>query len=214
MSSPDPFAIKITCPLCSSPDAVMTMSAVKCPNKACANHAAGPQAGPEQPPSQGAPALPREAGPKAAPMQGDFHAGANRLEIRYRNSRGEEKTFYGDQTSAMASGKHFSLKLEPTGRRVAFAKERILNWAEVKAAVPNPPPTKNSGNPAGCLLILLGRLATYAAVIYFVTAWLPVPGLVRALIAVALVIAIPAVLKLLAAAAGLRSRTDGQGQPR
>lgn len=194
MSNADPFSVKIACPLCGNPDALMTLSAVKCPNPKCANNAAGappaspepftpspttlpaadpqpsaPEPTPQAPSPAPAPVAPKDkkkwvkaknkpkAKPKAKPPQEPFNPNANRIEIKYRNHKGEEKTFTGDGSTAKASGKHLSLRIAPTGVRASFAKERILNWKDIAAALPNIPalPNRKPGGCGGCLFFLL-----------------------------------------------------------
>jgi hypothetical protein len=64
-----------------------------------------------------------------------FDPGPAAIRIQYLNFRGQQKTFTGDRTTLRAKGKHVSLRLAPTGRRVTFSKECIQNFAEVEAAL-------------------------------------------------------------------------------
>ena len=68
-------------------------------------------------------------------MATGFDPGPAAIQIRYLNFRGEVKTFTGDRTTLRAKGKHVSIRLAPSGRRVAFNKECIQNPAEVEAAL-------------------------------------------------------------------------------
>jgi hypothetical protein len=65
----------------------------------------------------------------------------HRLEVRYRNYRGEYKVFVGDARSVRRRNAHYSLCVEPNGQRIALARDRIENLAEVEqhaAQIPTP----------------------------------------------------------------------------
>ena len=65
----------------------------------------------------------------------DFAAGVHRIAVRYRNHRDEHKTFGGDRRTLRRRGRHISLNVEPTGRRIALAANRIQNLDEVESAL-------------------------------------------------------------------------------
>jgi len=62
--------------------------------------------------------------------------GANAIEVRYRNWKGETKTFIGDRRTMRRRGRHLTLRVAPEGVRVALALDRIQNLPEVEAAAP------------------------------------------------------------------------------
>jgi hypothetical protein len=64
-------------------------------------------------------------------LSGNFDPGPHSVEVRYRNFRGEERTFSGDRRTVRRRGNHISLCLAPTGRRVALARDRIQNVSEL-----------------------------------------------------------------------------------
>ncbi|HUJ39311.1 MAG TPA: hypothetical protein VLW54_02095 [Candidatus Acidoferrales bacterium] len=80
-------------------------------------------------------------------LSGEFDPGEGRVEVHYRNSRGEEGRFEGDARTLRESGEHISLRLAPTGKRVAFAKKWVQNLSEVTghtdSALREPVPSSN-----------------------------------------------------------------------
>ena len=174
MDEKDQFDLKMACPLCGNAEARMTLEAIKCPNPPCANFggaAPPPTPAPAAPPPEISQPLPESPAPRPekkparVPPEEKFDPVANRLEIKYRNHKGQEKSFIGDSATIRASGKHISVRVLPSGERIALAKERILNWADMKAAVPSPMPTsaskKKPASGCGCLILMifLGLLA-------------------------------------------------------
>ncbi len=69
------------------------------------------------------------------PRRGSFSP-AKPLNIRYRNFRGEEKTFVADASTMERKQQHFVAQVAPTGERIVLARNRMLNLAEVEAAFP------------------------------------------------------------------------------
>ena len=63
-------------------------------------------------------------------------AGARRIEIRYRNWRDRDRTFIGDRTTLRRRRQHVTVRVEPTGGRIALRVDRIANRAEVEGAIP------------------------------------------------------------------------------
>lgn len=119
---------EVLCPACRTPGAQKLLWRVKCRRPGCPHYDAA---------LAGAPAAPRAAPARARrPLAGSFDPGDRRIEIRYRNHAGEEKTLIGDRATLRRRGEHFSLRLAPTGKRCALARERMLNLAQVEAALP------------------------------------------------------------------------------
>jgi hypothetical protein len=69
------------------------------------------------------------------PRRADYSP-ANALEIRYRNFRGEEKTFTADADSLQRKRNHVIAAVKPTGEKIALSCERIQNLSEVEEALP------------------------------------------------------------------------------
>ena len=141
----DWFARQIRCPECGDGRARQPLfGRIRCPNRACSYFDArlagsleeeGLQA--ESAPIYRKPhTRERITKPKAAES---FNPGARAIQVRYQNYRGEEKTFSGDPRTLRRRHKHISLRVAPTGIRIALARERILNLAEVDALLSKTP---------------------------------------------------------------------------
>jgi hypothetical protein len=64
------------------------------------------------------------------------------LQIRYKNYAAEDKTFSADPRSIARKRAHVSVRVAPTGKRIALDRSRILNGDAVDQAVQaNPRPT-------------------------------------------------------------------------
>lgn len=109
------------CPVCGYPEARKFLWMVKCANPQCAKHA-GPAARPQ-------PVVPKK---ETKSPTGGVDPGANAVVIRYRNHQGQEKDYKGDRRTLRVRGKHVSVCLAPTGRRVSFLKARLLNVSELE----------------------------------------------------------------------------------
>jgi hypothetical protein len=142
----DLFARDAACPRCGERRARRGFfGRVKCPNRACENFdpilmyerdeaqrteertAAVRGAGARRQHDGSAP-----AGRRPRPLSGDFVASPYAIEVHYRNFRGEEKTFVGDRRTLRRRGRHVTLRVEPTGSRIALATARIHNIAAVE----------------------------------------------------------------------------------
>jgi hypothetical protein len=64
------------------------------------------------------------------------------IQVRYQNYRGEEKTFSGDPRTLRRRHNHISLRVAPTGIRIALARKRILNLAELDALLSKTPTSR------------------------------------------------------------------------
>lgn len=155
----DLFARDVDCPRCGQNGARQGLfRPVKCPNRACDNFDL--ELMHEREETRRAEELNREKSHQAEQMEaavasgkarqyrnprtgetvyrevpGDFDPGEYRIEVHYRNFRGEEKTFVGDWRTLRRRGKHVSLQVVPTGTRIALATDRIQNVAEVEDAL-------------------------------------------------------------------------------
>ncbi|MGH9577471.1 MAG: hypothetical protein ACRD3R_08535, partial [Terriglobales bacterium] len=103
MSLFDMFAAHIRCPACGDLGARRLLWTVKCRNMACRYFDPETmQQAPAPPASLHAAAARSAASFGGAPFQGS-------LTIRYRNFRGEDKSFVGDAATARRRGNHISL---------------------------------------------------------------------------------------------------------
>jgi hypothetical protein len=121
MSLFDMFGKECGCPGCRQRGAKKFMGKVKCRNANCVNY--------DRDFAQKNP-MPMGGAQSPAPLprfSGDFDPGSNKLEIRYRNFRGDEQTYVGDRRTLRRRGQHISLRLAPTGRRASFALKWIVS---------------------------------------------------------------------------------------
>lgn len=128
------FGARTTCPLCGSRYARETFGGIKCPTPDCANYErasasrqAIPPAAATAPPPPGRPEF-QHRGP---PVR--FQ---DPVDVRYVNFRGEARVFTAERSSLRMKGLHVSLRVAPTGRRIALRLDRIANRAEVQALLP------------------------------------------------------------------------------
>ena len=118
---------KKNCPQCGAKGAKADGARVRCPNPSC-RYFDG--------------AVGRGFGLR--PRRSDYSPG-NPLEIRYRNLRGEEKTFRADQDSLTKKGNHIVARVAPTGEKISLSRDRIQNLAEVEDALPKPTESAAAG---------------------------------------------------------------------
>jgi hypothetical protein len=121
------------CPVCHGPGAQKFLWMVRCPRRGCPKYDPACDA----PDAARGETAGRQAGAApAAVLTGTFDPGPNRIDIRYRNYLGEEKTFVGDRTTLRLYRTRVSLRLVPTGRRCSLGLDRILNRGDVEAQIP------------------------------------------------------------------------------
>jgi len=87
------------------------------------------------------------------------------IQVRYKNYRGEEKTFSGDARSLRRRHNHVSLRVSPSGTRIALSRKRILNLAEVDSLLSTMPTPREQAifayhNTRGTTSQILERLRT------------------------------------------------------
>ncbi len=148
---------KIKCPRCGTRGAKEINGAVHCPNPSCSYFSASMGKG-----SASAPQDSSAFGQQQEDAAGGFSSGPSMqvpegwFAIRYRNFRGQEKSFVADAASARRKNNHISVKVgegkrmvtirDPqTGEphrvrqeiRIALSRDRILNLSEVEAAMPH-----------------------------------------------------------------------------
>jgi hypothetical protein len=138
-----------TCPLCGEARARKPLfGRVRCPNRECGNfdmdllmqreEAAQPQSSSAIQPERHY-RDPRTGEVVSQKLPQDFNPGESGIDVHYRNFRGEEKIFRGDRRTLRRRGNHLSLRLAPTGRRAAFARDRIGNLPELEQALSQVP---------------------------------------------------------------------------
>jgi hypothetical protein len=142
----DLFSRRVRCPACGEAGAYQSLfGGVRCPNRACGHFDSALAASAEA--ASGAEPGRTYRNPrtgdkiiKPTPAE-NFDPGAGAIEVRYKNFRGEDKTFVGDRRTLRRRGNHYSLRVAPSGQRLALARDRIGNLAEIEQAaakVPNP----------------------------------------------------------------------------
>jgi hypothetical protein len=143
MSFLDFLTGKIKCPSCGTAGAKKSATGFRCPNPNCQWYDRSlepkerkPDRGPRTP-RTGEPLIPEDMASKLMQAQSGFSP-ARTITIRYRNFRGEEKTFTADPESAVRKKKHLSLRVAPTGARIVLARDRIQNPSEVDDLIPQP----------------------------------------------------------------------------
>jgi len=66
------------------------------------------------------------------PTEGSFKP-VQPLIIRYRNFAGQDRTFVAEMDSLVRKGNHMVGRVEPTGKKIALARDRIQNLQEVES---------------------------------------------------------------------------------
>jgi hypothetical protein len=127
MSLLDFLTGKIRCPNCGASGAKESGGQILCPNPACAYYDRSREKG-----GQPRPAPQRATMDEAARS----FVAARPVTLRYRNFRGEEQTFTVDGESGVQKKNFLSLKVAPSGQRIAFLRERIQNLREIEGAIP------------------------------------------------------------------------------
>ena len=141
----DVFSRSVRCPSCGQAGARQSFfGGVRCPNRACGHFDAGLLADAEETPpgNEGRRYVnPRTGERLPAKQQPQFDPGPYAVQVHYTNFRGEQKTFTGDRRTLRRRGDHYSLRCAPSGQRLALARTRIGNLAEIEqlaAKVPSP----------------------------------------------------------------------------
>ncbi len=127
------FLFGKSCPVCGTNGAKTKDCRTRCPNPSC-QYFDG---------TLGRSGVLRAAGLRK-PRRSDY-VPDSLLEIRYRNFRGEEKTFRADENSLLRRRNHISARVAPTGERISLSRDRIQNLSEVEEALPKPDESKPPG---------------------------------------------------------------------
>jgi hypothetical protein len=140
----DWFVRPIRCPGCGDSRARQPLfGRIRCANRACAYF--DPRWANRLEEQGQAQLAPRYRNPRTgervtkSKVAKSFNPGGRLIQVRYTNFRGEEKTFSGDPRTLRRRGNHISLCVCPTGIRLALARGRILNLAEVDAVLSKTP---------------------------------------------------------------------------
>ncbi len=124
----------VVCPDCRTRGAVkIAFARVRCRNPACRHYdpslafaSVRQSLAPEQ--------------PRTAP-QGDFNPGPEAITIRYRNYRGDDVEFTGDRRTIRFCKAHVSVRVAPTGKRIALWQRFVRDLEELRRHAPSGMPT-------------------------------------------------------------------------
>ena len=114
---------QLKCPRCGTKGARKSQGQTLCPNPSCPNFDISLRADQAR------------ADRISSPAREDFSPLAP-VEIRYRNFRGEEKTFTAETETLRRRHNHIVAQVTPTGERISLSRDRIQNLDEVERAVP------------------------------------------------------------------------------
>ena len=123
------FGSEIKCPACGS-RARDSLSGPRCTSPDCRLYVS-----PGGRPATGR----RDTGPPIADVPVKFD---DPIVIEYTNFQDEEKDFVGSQKSLRRRNAHISVRVEPTGRRITLALDRIRNRPSIESGMP-PQPDSN-----------------------------------------------------------------------
>lgn len=152
MSLFDLFSKDVQCPSCGDPAARQAIwGTVRCPNPNCERFSEGlveQRAAAQRTAEMKRAVAAGEARVYRNPRTGDkvyklttagsaagFDPAAHRIDVNYTNAMGEDKTFTGDWRTLRRRGRHFSLRVLPTGIRIALAIDKIGNLQDVEQAI-------------------------------------------------------------------------------
>jgi hypothetical protein len=140
----DWFTRPIACPECGERQARQPLfGRVRCPNRACAYF--DPRLANAVEEKRQAESLRLYRNPRTgeritkSKIAKSFTPEGRIIQIRYKNYRGEEKTFSGAARSLRRRHNHVSLCVAPSGTRIALSRKRILNLAEIDSLLSTTP---------------------------------------------------------------------------
>ena len=119
----------VVCPDCRTRGALKTaLGRIRCRNRACSRY---DEAAAQEPlgASEG-------ASPSRPVPQGVFDPGTHRIVVRYRNFRGDDTEYVGDGRTIRFRKAHVTLRVAPTGRRIALWQKFVQNLDDLKRAAP------------------------------------------------------------------------------
>lgn len=125
----DAISGTIKCPACGTRGAKKVGGTIRCLNPVCQFF--NPHATPE---ARAARARIRSA--EAKQPRAAYQPSVDTVSIRYRNFRGEPKTFTADRTSLKRRHNHIVARVAPSWRELSLSRERIENLSEIDAQLP------------------------------------------------------------------------------
>jgi hypothetical protein len=136
------FGGGIKCPSCGTPGARKSENRIRCPNSLCGYF--DPilaSSRPVSPAQMVRPVPPAAATPRTP---GSSISSAQTVTIQYRNFEGQSKVFTVDAKSVVRRNNHIVARLASSPQRVALARNRIQNIADVDLVLPE---RERSGAP-------------------------------------------------------------------
>ncbi len=122
------FKKTVVCPECRTRGAVKTVFGhVRCRNRGCGRFDESALAEPA--------VLAQEPAPRPA-HDGTFDPGEHRITIHYRNFRGDETEYVGDRRTIRFKKAHMTVRVAPTGKRIALWQKFVQNLDELKRYAP------------------------------------------------------------------------------
>ena len=122
------------CPRCGTKGARRSGARILCSNLSCPNFDASLRGG--------APDSNQSSSQGYSGRKGSYVA-AKPVTVRYRNFRGEDKTFTVEADSIRRRKDHLMAAVEPTGEHLSLSRSRIQNLQEVES---NMPATESRGD--------------------------------------------------------------------
>ena len=125
------------CPVCGTPGATKSGDQVRCLNPMCRNFmgaAVQPPSTSPPPPQPQQNVTARQ--PSGTPSQSFSRSSAGSVSIQYKNFQGQYKAFAADAGSLRRKGNHIIARVDPSGKQIAFSRDRIQNMSEVDAVLP------------------------------------------------------------------------------
>jgi hypothetical protein len=125
------------CPRCGTTGARKSQGQTRCPNPSCPFFDISLRSNPKSARLRG-----------ISPVRQGGFSPESPLTIRYRNFRGEEKTFIADSGSLRRTRNHIIARVAPTGESISLCRDRIQNLQEVESALPKITDSQPSGPTA------------------------------------------------------------------
>jgi hypothetical protein len=129
---------KTKCPQCGTKGARTSNDQTRCPNPSC-QYFDGTLRG------RGGR---NRMGGLFAPRRSDYSP-ERPLAIRYRNFRGEEKTFTADKGWLVRRRNHIVVRVAPTGETISLSRDRIQNLSEVEQVLSETAAPTTQSRPPG-----------------------------------------------------------------
>jgi hypothetical protein len=122
----DSWGSLVACPACGTRRAIKFLWKMKCRNPTCQNYDSEYAAKADLNIIRN-----KDAAEVFPHLKGSFTPGTGAIRIRYENFRGDQLNYLADSDDAYRAGEFVTLRVAPTGRRIAFRLSSIQNRSEV-----------------------------------------------------------------------------------